>query len=189
SLLRHKRAVSPIEELTSGHFHDVLDDTEVDPARVRRVVLCSGKVYYDLLERRLEEKRPDVALVRVEQLYPFPVDLLRQTLERYGDAKEWVWAQEESLNMGAWTFMEPRLRAMDYTVKFIGRDTSASPATGSHRIHAREQKELVTAAISGTAPHLVRAVPSASRLREWREETVWAKEQPRGDLAHEPVER
>ncbi|MBV9124554.1 MAG: 2-oxoglutarate dehydrogenase E1 component [Planctomycetes bacterium] len=166
SMLRHKMAVSPIEELTSDHFHEVLDDTTVDPGRVRRVVLCSGKVYYDLLEKRAEEEKNEVALVRVEQFYPFPVDLLRRALARYRNAKEWVWAQEESLNMGGWTFMEMRLRAMGFPIKYVGRDSSSSPATGSRRIHLREQKELVEAAIQGPAPHLVRATGADGRLRE-----------------------
>jgi 2-oxoglutarate dehydrogenase E1 component len=79
---------------------------------------------------------------------------------RYRKAKDWVWVQEESLNMGAWTFMEPRLRAMEYPVKYVGRDASASPATGSHLVHAREQKELVEAAVVKAVPHLVRAAGS-----------------------------
>src|SRR5205807_5310544 len=96
SLLRHKKAVSPVEDLTAGHFLEVLDDAQVEPERVRRVVLCSGKVYYELAERRAEDERRDTALVRVEQFYPFPEELLKQVLGRYRRAKEWVWAQEES---------------------------------------------------------------------------------------------
>jgi 2-oxoglutarate dehydrogenase E1 component len=185
SLLRHKKAVSPVEDLTRGHFVEVLDDTEVDPARVRRVVLCSGKVYYDLLEERSAAEKADVALVRVEQFYPFPVEPLLRTLERYRGAKEWVWAQEESLNMGGWTFMEPRLRAMDYPVKYVGRDTSASPATGSHRVHVREQKEVVKAAVLEAVPHLVRAAPAEARLRELRARMAKVREhgpRPLGEL-------
>jgi 2-oxoglutarate dehydrogenase E1 component len=162
SLLRHKKAVSPIEELCQGHFREVIDDT-IEPGPVRRVLLCSGKVYYDLLERRETEHHDDVAIVRMEQFYPFPVEMLRRTLARYGKATEWVWVQEESMNMGAWTFMEPRLRALGFAVKYVGRDSSASPATGSHRIHVREQKELVEAAVGGTVPHLVRATGRVSR--------------------------
>jgi 2-oxoglutarate dehydrogenase E1 component len=176
SLLRHRKAVSPVEDLTRGQFAEVLDDTEVDPARVRRVVLCSGKVYYDLLEERSAAEKVDVALVRVEQFYPFPVERLLRTLERYRNAKDHIWAQEESLNMGGWTFMEQRLRAMGYAVKYVGRDTSASPATGSHRVHAREQKELVKAAILEAAPHLVRATPAETRLRELRERMAKTRE-------------
>src|SRR5207248_3381364 len=148
---------------------EVLDDTAADPGQVRRVLLCSGKVYYDLLERRAEEEAGQVALVRVEQFYPFPVDRLRKALGRYRKAKEWVWVQEESLNMGGWTFMEPRLQAMGYPAKYVGRDASASPATGSRQVHLREQRELVEAAIAGKANHMVRAVPDgAVRLRSAR---------------------
>jgi 2-oxoglutarate dehydrogenase E1 component len=167
SLLRHKEAVSPVEDLTQGHFREVIDDARADPARVRRVLLCSGKVYYDLLERRRELEEPNVALIRIEQFYPFPVELLRQTLERYRRAKDWVWVQEESLNMGGWTFMEPRLRAMGYAPRYVGRDSSASPATGSRQIHLREQKELVEAALTGPLPHLVRATGPDGRRREY----------------------
>jgi 2-oxoglutarate dehydrogenase E1 component len=162
SLLRHKQAVSPVEEFTEGQFREVIDDT-VDPGPVRRVLLCSGKVYYDLLEQRAGGNRDDVAIVRVEQLYPFPVEMLRRALARYRNAREWVWVQEESMNMGGWGFMEPRLRALGFTVQYVGRDSSASPATGSHRVHVREQKELVEAAIEGPVPHLVRASGNARR--------------------------
>jgi 2-oxoglutarate dehydrogenase E1 component len=154
SLLRHKQAVSAIEEFTDDYFHDVLDDLQAEPSRIRRVLLCSGKVYYDLLERRGSDSQ--AALIRVEQLYPYPEEQLQRALARYRQAKEWVWVQEESMNMGAWTFMEPRLRAMGYSPRYVGRDSSASPATGSRAIHLREQKELVEAALAGEAPHLVR---------------------------------
>lgn len=93
SLLRHKRAVSPVDEFTSGRFLEVLDDTTVDPARIRRVLFCSGKVYYDLLERRLATEADDVAIVRVEQFYPFPEESLGRALARYRRAKEWAWVQ------------------------------------------------------------------------------------------------
>jgi 2-oxoglutarate dehydrogenase E1 component len=164
SLLRHKRALSPVDDLVVGHFHETLDDTAADPGRVRRVVLCSGKVYYDLLERRDDQETRDVAIVRVEQFFPFPHQQLERALARCRKAKEWVWVQEESMNMGGWTFMEPRLRAMGYDAKYVGRDASASPATGSRQIHLREQRELVEAAVSGSAPHLVRAVGAGGRL-------------------------
>jgi 2-oxoglutarate dehydrogenase E1 component len=163
SLLRLKAACSPLEELVTGRFREVLDEDSADASRVRRVILCSGKVYYDLLERRAEAKANDIALVRIEQFHPFPEELLKRTLARYRKAKEWVWAQEESQNQGGWSFMEPRLRGLGYNVEYVGRDASASPATGSLQVHRREQKELVEAAIAGTAPHLVRAV-SAQRV-------------------------
>jgi 2-oxoglutarate dehydrogenase E1 component len=160
SLLRLKAAASPLEELISDRFHEVLDDTQADPARVRRVVLCSGKVYYELLERRAQEEGGAVALVRVEQFYPFPEEPLKQALARYRKAKEYVWAQEESQNMGGWTFMEPRLRALGYPAEYVGRDASASPATGSRQLHLREQKEVVEAAIRGPVPHVVGPTPN-----------------------------
>jgi 2-oxoglutarate dehydrogenase E1 component len=109
-------------------------------------------VYYDLIEKRPGE---DIAIVRVEQFYPFPEAQLRSALNRYRKA-EVVWVQEESQNMGGWTFMEPRLRAMGYNVAYVGRDASASPAVGSLKIHQREQAEIVEAALNGgPVPHLV----------------------------------
>jgi 2-oxoglutarate dehydrogenase E1 component len=171
SLLRHKLAVSPVDAFTNDRFHEVLDDVDTDAARVRRVLLCSGKVYYDLLERRKDLEAGEVAIVRVEQLYPFPVQPLERALARYRKAREWVWVQEESLNMGGWTFMEPRLRALGHAPKYVGRDASASPATGSRQIHLREQKELVEAALTGTGDHLVRATADGrNRVKQTLEE-------------------
>jgi 2-oxoglutarate dehydrogenase E1 component len=172
SLLRHKACVSPIDQLTEGHFLEVLDDAGVDPSRVRRVLLCSGKVYYDLLEQRLLKETNDIAIVRMEQFYPFPVQLVERITARYRKTREWIWVQEESLNMGGWTFMEARLRALGLQVKYVGRDTSASPATGSRAVHLREQRELVEAAFAGPAPHLVRAAGNGdgtSRARAFPE--------------------
>jgi 2-oxoglutarate dehydrogenase E1 component len=155
SLLRHKECLSPLDQLTGGRFHEVLDDQAVKADRVRRVLLCSGKVFYDLQEKRAERKIEDVAIVRLEQIYPFPEPLLRQAFSRFTGAREWVWVQEESQNMGAWTFVEPRLRGMGYGFDYVGRDASASPATGSLKMHQREQAELTDAALAAAAPHLV----------------------------------
>ncbi len=161
SLLRSKAAVSTVKELAVGHFQDVIDDP-VAADRVKRVVLCSGKVYYDLIARREKlGKGKEVAIVRLEQLYPWPAEELRLVLGRYRGAKEWVWCQEESQNMGGWSFVEPRLRDLTgHEFLYVGRDASASPATGSHTIHDREQSELVEAAIGSTIPHLVSAKPA-----------------------------
>ena len=128
SLLRHKLAVSPVDHLTVGHFHDVLDDPAA-PDRVRRVLLCSGKVYYDLVAKRAEVgSQREIAIVRIEQLYPWPAEQLKGVLERYKSAREWVWVQEESQNMGAWTFVSPRLHElMGQQCQYVGRDASASP--------------------------------------------------------------
>jgi 2-oxoglutarate dehydrogenase E1 component len=155
SLLRHKDCVSPVEEFVAGHFREVLDDPAARTEATRRVLLCSGKVYYDLIERRAERKIEGVAIVRLEQYYPFPEAQLRQVLGRYDSAREWVWVQEESQNMGGWGFVEPRLRAMGRPVDYVGRDASASPATGSLRVHKREQSELVEAALGAKVPHVV----------------------------------
>jgi 2-oxoglutarate dehydrogenase E1 component len=160
SLLRHKQAVSPVEELVNGRFHEVIDDsTPAAPKQVRRVVVCSGKVYYDLLaQREAAGKQGEVALVRIEQLYPWPAERIKAALGRYSGATEWVWAQEESQNMGGWTFVAPRLRELTgVDFDYVGRDASASPATGSHHVHDREQAELVEAAIGASVPHVVTA--------------------------------
>ncbi len=165
SLLRHKVAVSPIEQFVSNRFFEVLDDT-VEAERVRRVLVCSGKVYYDLLAKREETgKTRDVAIVRLEQFYPWPAEGLKTALGRYRSAREWVWVQEESQNMGGWAFVAPRLQdLMGVTFQYVGRDASASTATGLHHVHDREQAELVEAAIGAALPHLVTAHPIRPKL-------------------------
>ena len=175
SLLRHKKVVSDIEALANGRFHEILDDATAEAGSVRRLLLCAGKVYYDLLERRGDDAS-DVGIIRVEQFYPFPVEYLRKVLARYRNVKDWVWVQEESMNMGGWTFMEPRLRAMGYPLKYVGRDTSASPATGSRQVHVHEQKDLVEAAIAGQVPHLVRASVEPTHQGRAEGRTRWKQE-------------
>jgi 2-oxoglutarate dehydrogenase E1 component len=160
SLLRHKQAVSPVDQFVSGRFQEVIDDP-VDPSNVRRVLVCSGKVYYDLAAKREQAgKTRDVAIVRLEQFYPWPAEALQTALGRFHGAREWVWVQEESQNMGGWTFVAPRLQELlGETFQYVGRDASASPATGLHSVHDREQAELVEAAIGAALPHLVTARP------------------------------
>ena len=147
SLLRHKECVSAIKDFTDDHFHEVIDDVTPRPDRIHRVVICSGKIYYDLLEKKTKD---DVAIVRLEQFYPFPETQLRNILARYKGA-EVVWVQEESQNMGGWSFVEPRIRGLGHNVAYIGRDASASPAVGSLKIHQREQAELIEAALFGAS--------------------------------------
>lgn len=163
SILRHPLARSPMADFSTGTFHEVLDDAKADPNLTRRVFLCSGKIYYDFLWDSKEKKQrtlpSDVALIRMEQMYPFPEQQLKAVLARYPKAHKWVWVQEEPQNMGAWSFMETRLRDLKYPVEYVGRDGSASPATGSYRIHEREQREIVEAALNDWVPYLVRAVP------------------------------
>jgi 2-oxoglutarate dehydrogenase E1 component len=151
SLLRHKLAVSPVDALSRGAFATVLDDpAALDRARVRRVLLCSGKVYYDLLNGRTQRDVDDVAIVRVEQLYPFPADEIRTALAAYPTATEVFWVQEEPWNMGAWQFIAMRLpHVLDpqHVLRYVGRDEAASPATGSYKVHQSEQTELVDRAL------------------------------------------
>ncbi len=148
SLLRHKQAVSPLEDLTVGKFQEILDDP-MTPEAPHRLVLCSGKVFYDLAAGREEMDVTDVAIVRVEQFYPFNGDFLERVVAPYRGASEIVWVQEETRNRGGWTFMMPRLMEIfpDHPIRYIGREPSASPATGSASIHRAQQEALVRAAL------------------------------------------
>ncbi len=149
SLLRHKRAVSPVADLVTGSFQEILDDPLV-PDNPRRLVLCSGKVFYDLLAGREERGIEDVAIVRVEQFYPFNTELFERVVAPYRGATDIVWAQEETRNRGGWTFMMPRLLEFfpNQPVHYVGREPSASPATGSTTIHKEQQAELVREALA-----------------------------------------
>ena len=152
SLLRDPRAVSTAQELTGEtRFHEVLDDDRLiaAPSRITRLIFCSGKVYYDLLEYRERHQVKNVALIRLEQIYPFHADRIAEIVARYPRAhKKWVWCQEEPLNMGAWGFVYPRLETLSgrANVRYAGRDRSASTAAGSKAVHTREQQRLVEAA-------------------------------------------
>jgi 2-oxoglutarate dehydrogenase E1 component len=152
SLLRAKQAHSPVDELTVGSFQEVLDDRSVtDPESVTRIIFCSGKVAYDAIARRDETSAP-VAIVRVEQLYPFPREQLIDILRRYENAREVVWLQEEPENMGPWRFMYDRSHEIEnagYKVRQVCRVESGSPATGSGVIHAQELTDLLDEAFAG----------------------------------------
>ncbi len=143
SMLRHPLCVSPVEEFTSGHFREVLGDDFAEAKKVKRVLLCSGKVYYDLLDEQRTSDRKDVAIIRLEQLHPFPKKQLDAELAKYGKAKLY-WVQEEPENMGYWNFMLRYLRRELEDV--VARKPSASPATGYNKIHVKEQKDLVARA-------------------------------------------
>jgi multifunctional 2-oxoglutarate metabolism enzyme len=149
SLLRLKAAVSQVDEFTEGHFDPVIGDSSVDPANVRRVLLCSGRVYYDLGAERTAQSRKDVAIVRVEQLYPLPAEAIRAELDRYPDA-ETVWVQEEPANQGAWPFMALNLpeHLAGRPLLRISRRPAASPAVGSIRVHEVQQHEIVASAVN-----------------------------------------
>ncbi|MEE1649703.1 multifunctional oxoglutarate decarboxylase/oxoglutarate dehydrogenase thiamine pyrophosphate-binding subunit/dihydrolipoyllysine-residue succinyltransferase subunit [Brachybacterium sp. J144] len=146
SMLRLKAAVSPIEDFTTGTFEPVLPDTTADPAAVRRVLLVSGKLYWDLVARREQIGAEDTAIVRVEQLYPLPAEQLASILSAYPDA-QLVWVQDEPENQGAWGFMAMNFAvSVGRTLKVVARPASASPATGSTSTHKREQEELLVRA-------------------------------------------
>ena len=151
SLLRHPRAVSNVDELADGYFRPFLEDERVqDTSAVERVVLCSGKVYYDLLQQAEELDINNVALVRVEQLYPFPDHDIQQYLKSFKAAKDIVWCQEEPKNMGAWFFVSDRIQqilAKGQKIRYAGRQASASPAAGQKKIHDAEQLQLVMQAL------------------------------------------
>src|SRR6266404_53760 len=150
SLLRAKFASSPAEEFIHGRFEEILGSPEAGPAdNVKRIIFCSGKVYYDLLKYRTERKIDDAALIRIEQLYPLAEKRLREMLKPFPKNAKLVWCQEEPQNMGAWTFIEPRLRALFCTeIAYAGREASASPAVGALARHKREQSRLVADAFS-----------------------------------------
>ncbi|HUF02611.1 MAG TPA: multifunctional oxoglutarate decarboxylase/oxoglutarate dehydrogenase thiamine pyrophosphate-binding subunit/dihydrolipoyllysine-residue succinyltransferase subunit [Aridibacter sp.] len=151
SLLRLPASTSDISELTEGGFRPVVDDGNVsDPNKIDRVVVCSGKVFYDLDSVREDAKTENVAIVRLEQFYPFPGTALEEVLKGYPNAKNLVWCQEEPENMGGWLFISSRLREIagaKYAPVFIGREPSASPATGNYIVHELEQKKLVNEAL------------------------------------------
>jgi len=152
SLLRHPRVVSDLDELTEGRYRRVIPDDQVAPDRTDRVVLCSGKIYYDLLDKREKEGQENIAIVRLEQLYPFPDRGLREALEGYADGTPVIWVQEEPRNMGAWPFLWDRFGGDVYDrlpFGVVARHESASPATGSKSAHKLEQQRLLELAFTG----------------------------------------
>jgi 2-oxoglutarate dehydrogenase E1 component len=150
-MLRHPKAVSVLDELTSGAFREVIDDTTIYSQRVRRVILCSGQIYYDLAAAREERKSQDIAIARLEQIYPFPGDQLRDLIERYPATGDVMWVQEEPRNMGAWRFVQENLQPIleeNRQVRYAGRAASASPSAGSLKRHQQEQAELIDEAFA-----------------------------------------
>lgn len=158
SLLKHRLAVSKLEEMGPGSsFHRVLSDPNPPTGnKAKRVVLCSGKVFYDLLEERQAKNLADVALIRIEQLYPFPAETLAEELKKIGKIDRVIWCQEEPRNMGAWFFVEEHIEAVLQNIggmakrpTYAGRLAAASPATGLHKVHVKQQADLVAAALTG----------------------------------------
>ncbi|UOE40120.1 2-oxoglutarate dehydrogenase E1 component [Chryseobacterium suipulveris] len=141
SLLRHPKVVSPLEDFANGQFQPILDDTAVNPDKVEKLVLCSGKIYYELLAKREELNCDTIALVRFEQLYPLQMDKIEEVLAKYGNRKQLLWVQEEPENMGAWTYILKNFRNTD--IQVIAPVPSGSPAPGSHKMFERNQNAII----------------------------------------------
>ena len=151
SLLRSAQCVSRLEEFTDGKFNEVIDDHFVKAADVKRVLLCSGKVYYDLLDKQQTDKRKDVAVVRLEQLYPIPYDQLEAIQSKYKKATEFIWVQEEPENMGAWPYISRKFRNSSLNLELISRQESSSTATGYAKQHIAQQLNIVASAFESKA--------------------------------------
>jgi 2-oxoglutarate dehydrogenase E1 component len=151
SLLRHPLAVSTIDDLSAGYFQPVLDD----PAGAKQattVLVCSGKIFYELFQNRNELDKTDIAIVRLEQFYPFPESQLKKIFQKYRQAKKWFWIQEEPQNMGGWQFVQPRLNASSQKLfKYIGRKESSSPASGFPSLAKLEQQAIIAQALGPPA--------------------------------------
>ena len=151
SLLRHKMSVSPIGELSTGRFELIIPEIEaIAPDKTRRLVFCSGKVYFDLLESREVHGVDDVALIRIEQLYPFPIEEYAGLIGEYSHVEEVVWCQEEPLNQGAWYQIKHRMQAPlgdHQQLYYAGRESAAAPASGIFKLHLQQQQALVDAAL------------------------------------------
>jgi len=141
SLLRHPRVISGYDELSTGGFNEVIDDAGANPEEVEKVVLCSGKVYYDLLDRKEKLNNKNTAIIRLEQLYPLPKNQLMSIVDKYSKTNRWLWVQEEPENMGAWSFMHEHFKEVD--LKLISRPASGSPATGSSKFHQIQQEKIL----------------------------------------------
>jgi 2-oxoglutarate dehydrogenase E1 component len=141
SLLRHPKCISTVEELTDGSFKEVLDDVSADAEIVTKLVLCSGKIYYELFEEKERLAASHIALVRLEQISPIPYEQLWKIIEKYKHAEEWIWVQEEPGNMGAWTYLHRNFK--DVPLRMIARPDTSSPATGSSKLHKQQQRKLI----------------------------------------------
>jgi 2-oxoglutarate dehydrogenase E1 component len=155
SLLRHPKVVSPLEDFTRGSFHEVIDDNFADAKKVSRVLFCSGKIYYDLLEKQQADQRKDVAIVRVEQLYPTPVAQMEAIKAKYGKA-ETIWVQEEPENMGAWPYLCRKFRKSTLQFEVISRQEGSSTATGFAKQHTAQQLAIISQAFEASAGKAVK---------------------------------
>ena len=151
SLLRLPAAVSSLDELSTGSFQTVLDDPD-EVNEPKKILFCSGKIYYELSARCRDLENTDIAIVRIEQFFPFPHDQLNTVVKKYPRAKNWYWVQEEPENMGGWQFIKPRLENITkQTLKYIGRKAASSPATGFPAIFKQEQNQIIEQAVGPVA--------------------------------------
>jgi 2-oxoglutarate dehydrogenase E1 component len=149
SLLRHPEAVCRLDDLTQGTFQEILPDPEVPPNKARRLILCTGKIFYELVATRREHEKYDTAIVRIEQLYPFPEEPLRETLAAHEHVEEIYWVQEEPINMGYWGYIMRKFIEHGLPLpKPIARKEAASPATGSYSHHLRQQNYILRRAFN-----------------------------------------
>ena len=128
--------------MTSGSFQEVLPDA-VDPSLIRRILICSGKIYYDLLDERDKRKDDHTAIIRIEQIYPFPSDMINKVLNQFPVSMNLIWVQEEPENMGAWCYIREKLCKYCDTIRIIGRPEDCCPAVGSHHLHVEEQSMII----------------------------------------------
>ncbi|MCD4734652.1 MAG: 2-oxoglutarate dehydrogenase E1 component [Bacteroidales bacterium] len=177
SLLRHPACVSSIEDFTKGGFKEVIDDNDTDPGKVKKIIFCSGKIYYELAAEKKKIKNDTVVIVRIDQLYPLPKKQLRKIISKYNRAERWLWVQEEPCNMGAWPFMH--MEFSDVPLKVIARPASGSPATGSSKFHIIRQKKIIDKAFEECiCPKLkeeCKMVCIGNRWRSFEEELVSLK--------------
>jgi len=141
SLLRHPKCVSPLEDLSDGHFMEVIDDTSAQVDKIKKVVFCSGKIYYDLLDEKIKLNNETIALVRLEQLHPLPRTQMMAIVKKYSNAKSHLWVQEEPMNMGPWHYIHHEFK--EVALKLVARPASGSPATGLSKFHAIRQQKIV----------------------------------------------
>jgi len=154
SLLRHKLSTSTLEDISDHGFRNIIDEIDgLDPGRVERLLMCSGKIYFDLLEARRAGKRDNIAICRIEQLYPFPREELQALIQRYPNAREVIWVQEEPRNQGAWVYLLARLHLFGCLLEgqqlhLVARPYSASPAVGYMSLHLEQQQGLIDEALN-----------------------------------------
>jgi 2-oxoglutarate dehydrogenase E1 component len=156
SLLRSAKCVSPLEDFTNGRFQELIDDNYADVKKVKRVLFCSGKIYYDLLEKQQTDQRKDVAIVRIEQLYPTPVQQMLKVKAKYSKAAEFIWVQEEPENMGAWPYMCRKFRKSELQLDVISRNEGSSTATGFAKQHISQQQHIIASSFDTPAGKAVK---------------------------------